>query len=79
MSSPSTTAHESGHLESPPGLGTLLRPLETLGFWAAVGLPFIYVPLVLTGIETTPEQLAAGVLLAAHVFALYLGRNHYVE
>ncbi|MFB6152827.1 MAG: hypothetical protein ABEJ27_01100 [Halodesulfurarchaeum sp.] len=75
MSSPSTTAHESGPVEG-PGLGSILRPIEAVGFWAAVGLPFVYLPLVITGLETGSEQLAVALLIAAHAVALYLGRHH---
>lgn len=79
MSSPSTTAQEGSPLEGYGGVGTLLRPVETLGFWAAVGLPFIYLPLILSGIETSGEQLAAAILLSAHVLALVVGRRHNAD
>jgi hypothetical protein len=79
MSSPSTTAHDGSPLERRGGVGTILRPVETLGFWAAVGLPFVYMPMLLTGVETSAEQLAVAVLLSAHVLALYLGRRHNAE
>ncbi|MFB6268114.1 MAG: hypothetical protein ABEI31_10675 [Halodesulfurarchaeum sp.] len=75
MSSPSTTAHDAGPVDG-PGLGSLLRPVEALGFWAAVALPFVYLPLVITGLETGSEQLAVALLLGAHVVALYLGRHY---
>lgn len=76
MSSPSTSAQDGGSLGGYGGVGTLLRPAETLGFWAAVGLPFIYMPIILTGMETSPEQLAAAVLISVHVVALFVGRHH---
>lgn len=79
MSSPSTTAHEGSPLEGYGGVGTLLRPVETLGFWAAVGLPFIYMPIILTGLGTSGEQLAAAVLIAVHVLALFVGRHHNAD
>lgn len=79
MSSPSTTAHETAPVEATKGFGTLLRPVEAAGFWAAVGLPFVYLPLVLTGIDTSAEQLAVVLLIAAHVVSLYLGRHYKTE
>lgn len=76
MSTPSTTAHDSATTQGTQAFGTLLRPVEAAGFWAAIGLPFVYIPLVLTGMETGSEQVAAVLLIAAHVVALYLGRHY---
>lgn len=74
-----STAHDQAPVETPQGYGTLFRPVEAISFWAAVGLPFIYVPLVLTGIQAAPEQIAAALLVVAHVIALVLGRHHKAE
>lgn len=79
MSTPSTTAHETRPAEGAYGIGTLLRPIEALGFWAAIGLPFVYMPLVLTGTETTTEQAAVGILIVAHVIALFVGRHYRAD
>lgn len=79
MSTPSTSAHEAHTADGAFGVGTLLRPIEAAGFWAAVGLPFVYMPLVLTGIETPTEQAAVGILIGAHMVALYLGRKYRAE
>ena len=79
MSTPSTSAHDTPPADGAFGIGTLLRPIEAVGFWAAVGLPFVYMPLVLTGIGTPTEQAAAGILIAAHVVALFLGRHYRAE
>lgn len=76
MSTPSTSAQNHGHVDGPYGFGTLLRPIEAAGFWAAIGLPFLYLPLVLTGVETPAEQLAAALLIAVHMVALFVGRRH---
>ncbi|MFB6110508.1 MAG: hypothetical protein ABEJ60_06505 [Halodesulfurarchaeum sp.] len=77
MSSPSHT-HDSPSSPS-TGHSTLLRPLEAAGFWAAVALPFIYVPLVLRGLDTSTAQITVAVLIVAHVLALVLGRTHRAE
>lgn len=74
-----STAHDPGPVETPRGFGTLLRPVEAAGFWAAVGLPFVYVPLLVAGVQTPAEQLAIGVLLGVHALALFLGRHHNAE
>ncbi|MEF8772737.1 hypothetical protein [Halodesulfurarchaeum sp.] len=77
MSHPSPTPDSTA--QSPPRSGRLLRPFQALGFWAAVGLPFIYVPLVLRGLETPSIQLTVAVLIAAHVLALVLGRHYNTD
>jgi hypothetical protein len=77
MSSPSHTQNPPGG--SPPGHGTLLRPLEAAGFWAAVALPFVYVPLILQGLDTSTAQVTVAVLIAAHLVALVLGRTYHAD
>ncbi len=77
MSHPSPT-HESS-TATPPGYGTLLAPVEAASFWTAVGLPFIYVPLILRGLETPSLQLTVAVLIAFHVIALVLGRHYKTD
>ncbi|MFB6107031.1 MAG: hypothetical protein ABEJ70_08660 [Halobacteriaceae archaeon] len=54
----------------------LRRPLETVGFWAAVALPFLYVPLLVAGPETDAERVAVFALIAVHAVALLLGHAH---
>lgn len=56
--------------------GLLSHPIETLGFWAAVTLPFLYLPLVMGGLETRASWIACAVLLVVHAVALYLGRGY---
>ncbi|WP_435099832.1 hypothetical protein [Halarchaeum sp. P4] len=61
------------------GLAFLRRPVEALGFWSAVVLPFLYVPLVLSGLQTTGTQYAFALLVALHVVALVVGREYNTE
>ncbi|MDR5655696.1 hypothetical protein RH831_00670 [Halodesulfurarchaeum sp. HSR-GB] len=77
MSSPSHTHDPTG--ASPPGHGPLLRPLEAVGFWAAVALPFIYVPLILRGLDTSSMQLTVAVLIAVHLLALIAGHRYNAD
>ncbi|GGL51701.1 hypothetical protein [Halocalculus aciditolerans] len=56
--------------------GLLHRPVEALGFWAGVTLPFLYLPLVLSGLESQASQVACVVLLVVHAAALYVGRGY---
>jgi hypothetical protein len=57
-------------------LRTAARPLRTVGFWAAVALPALHVPLLLTGLDTTGEAAAFAALVALNGLALRLGHGH---
>lgn len=86
----SSTAHDPGPIASAERGGetadaasrpassvpALLRPVEAVGFWSAIGLPFLYLPLLLSGPASTPEWLTAVGLIALHAVALYVGRSH---
>lgn len=82
MSRPSTpsatesnevASHVSGALSE---YDALVRPIEAIGFWAAVAMPFVYLPLLITGIDTTSEGIALIALIALHVLALIVGRRY---
>ena len=73
----SSYAHDTSRSETP--FGTLLRPVTAIGFWAAVGLPFIYVPILLAGLETTNARIAVAILIAVHVISLVVGRQYHRE
>ena len=82
MSGPSTPTAQSSSTASRslpgalPGIESVLRPIEAFAFWTAIVMPFIYLPLLLTGVETPSEAIAFGVLVAAHVVALVVGRRY---
>ncbi|MFB6297240.1 MAG: hypothetical protein ABEH56_01835 [Salinirussus sp.] len=61
------------------GLETVRRQLasvvRSVGFWAAVALPFVVLSLITTGAADGSPFLVGG-LLAANVAALVVGRNH---
>ncbi|WP_255148765.1 hypothetical protein [Halorarius halobius] len=78
-SSPSTQVRET--LRDARGLQltqVLRRPVEALAFWAAVLLPFAYVPLLVGGFGFDPSSSVAlfGALLVANVVALLVGHDH---
>lgn len=50
----------------------LTTPVEIAGFWLAIVMPFLYVPVLLTGIS--PTTLVG--LLALNVVALVAGHMH---
>ena len=53
--------------------------LEAVAFWAAIGFPLLYLPLLATGLDT-PARLGAFIgVLAANVAALLGGRRYGVE
>lgn len=54
----------------------VLGPLRQVGFWSAIALPFLYVPLVATGLESTAELWVFLALLAANVCAVGVGHSH---
>lgn len=57
-------------------LGTYVRrPLEALGFWTAVVLPFLYLPLLADGF-TGNDPLAFAGLLTLNVLALVAGHGY---
>jgi len=55
---------------------SLTTPLEVAGFWSAVLLPFVYLPLLLGGLHTQRAALTFGGLLALHVLAVVAGHGH---
>lgn len=54
----------------------VVTPVQLVGFWSAIALPFLYVPLVVTGLETTAELTVFLGLLAANVVAIALGHSY---
>jgi len=55
---------------------TVLKPLRVAGFWSAVALPFLHIPLLLTGLDGTADLFAFVALFALNVVALYVGHSH---
>lgn len=50
-------------------------PIQFLGFWAAVSLPFLYLPLLSDGLLETELTVFVG-LLVLHVTALVVGHGY---
>ena len=57
----------------------LFRPIEAIAFWSAITLPFLYLPLVLYGLETTQELTVFFSLLGLNVLALIVGHRYQRE
>ena len=80
MSSAASTASDHSSLESGSTVGaTAVRmaigPIRFVGFWAAVALPFLYVPLLFDGIDGGRALVFLG-LLVANVVALVVGHDY---
>jgi len=54
----------------------LTAAIRATCFWLAIALPFLYVPLLIAGVETRPEGLALLVLLALNALSLLVGHSH---
>lgn len=59
-----------------PSSSWLSRPLTGFAFWAAIALPFLHLPLLVTGLETSRMTAAFLVLLGLNVVALVVGHSH---
>lgn len=57
----------------------LRRPVEALAFWAAVALPFVYLPLVASGFESPTGALFFVALVVVNVLALLVGHGYKRE
>lgn len=77
---------ESSFEESPPTdslpatvrgvVARLARACRAAGFWTAVGLPFVYLPMLAGGLDSTSSFLAFLCLLLLNVAALFAGRGY---
>lgn len=54
----------------------LTTPIEIVSFWLAVTLPFLYLPLLVSGVSTNGELLTVLTLLGLNVVALVVGHDH---
>jgi cytochrome b561 len=52
------------------------RAMRRVAFWTAVALPFLYVPLLVSGVATSGERGALVLMLAFNVVSLYAGHGY---
>lgn len=64
--------------ESSLGVAFVER-VKRLAFWSAIVLPFLYLPLLATGLESQSILLAFIIMLVVNVFALLVGHKHHTE
>ncbi|ELY95690.1 hypothetical protein C483_01054 [Natrialba hulunbeirensis JCM 10989] len=50
--------------------------IRALAFWSAIGLPFVHIPLLFTGLSTWVETTMFLLLLGCNLVALYVGHEH---
>lgn len=58
---------------------SLVSSVQATAFWVAVVLPFLYLPLLVTGLEAGATTTAFVALLLANVLALLVGHGHLDE
>jgi hypothetical protein len=56
-------------------LDTAAKPFQFVGFWSAVLLPSVYVPILLGGFAAE-QSTTFGLLLAVHALALAAGHGY---
>jgi len=57
----------------------VLSPVRVLSFWVAVALPFLYLPLLASGLDSSSVTIAFLALLAANAVTLFVGHPHRRE
>lgn len=55
------------------------EPVRVVGFWLSIALPFLYLPLLATGLNTGSQTVVFLSLLAVNLLALWVGRSHRVD
>jgi len=89
MSRPSSKQNTSAHSphetseQSPEQLldrltpESVLSPVRTVSFWAAVTMPFLSLPLLATGLDSPVEVVVFLSLVVLNVAALVVGHSHH--
>lgn len=63
--------------ETVPSIGhSLLAPIRGIAFWIAVALPFLYVPLLASGLQSSSVRLAFATLVVCNAVALLVGHPY---
>lgn len=55
---------------------SLPESLEAVAFWSAIVLPFLYLPLLLVGLETVSLQVVFAFLLLLNAVMILLGHQY---
>jgi hypothetical protein len=73
----STAPNHSANSPLRNGWLTARRTSRAAAFWAAVTLPFLYLPLLVVGPQSIAEWLTVGMLVVVHAVALVVGHTHH--
>lgn len=78
MSTSTPSTHDATHsgLRSSVGFETITESVRATSFYAAVALPLVHVPLLLSGLTTIPEMGAFALLLIVNLVALVAGHGY---
>ncbi|MDL5361509.1 hypothetical protein [Halalkalicoccus sp. NIPERK01] len=57
-------------------VSALARPIEAIAFWSAIALPFLYLPLLVSGLGSTAQLTAFLALLALHAVTIVGGHRY---
>ncbi|MDJ1431682.1 hypothetical protein [Halostagnicola sp. A-GB9-2] len=57
-------------------LPSLAKPIRVGSFWLAIVLPFLYVPLLVTGLSSSVETGLFLGLLVLNIVVLYVGHSY---
>lgn len=57
----------------------LVASIRVVSFWLAIVLPFLYVPLLATGLSDAAETFAFLGLFTMSVLSLYVGHSHRAD
>ncbi len=60
---------------SSPGVG-FVSVIQASAFWGAVLLPFVYVPLLVVGLDALDRQLLFAALVSLNIILLVIGHAH---
>jgi len=74
-----SSPHSRSRLSARRATVALGGPVRAIAFWCAAMLPFVYVPLLLFGLDTRRRAGAFALLVLAHVVTLVVGRSHAAE
>lgn len=74
--SANTDAEQSADGQRRVAVSALARPFEAAAFWSAIALPFLYLPLMFSGLESTSQLSAFVALLALHAVSIVAGHRY---
>jgi len=54
----------------------VIEPVTWVAFWSAIVLPFLYLPLLATGLQSESVLLAFLILVTLNAIAILIGHRH---